>query len=172
MYQNFISRLFSNQSGIVVLVNWPRAHCGILQLTEVSSLGQDSLRTSPRNETVKQRRRKVTVANSPVQWPSWTWCRTRWHCPCRVTLSLSNFKINAVLLSFVRALLCCIDIMSFRELRATVLFIVAPHRDESVEQHSPRVVVWQLSNFCTGRIVYGPDGRHGFTQKQSLDSGI
>ena len=50
-----------------VLVNWPRAHCGVLQLTEASYLGPDSPRTSPRNETVKQCRRQMTVANSPVQ---------------------------------------------------------------------------------------------------------
>ena len=37
-----------------VLVNWPRAHCGVLQLTEASYLGPDSPRTSPWNETVKQ----------------------------------------------------------------------------------------------------------------------
>ena len=50
-----------------VLVNWPRAHCGVLQLTEASYLEPDSPRTSPRNETVKQCRRQMTVANSPVQ---------------------------------------------------------------------------------------------------------
>ena len=50
-----------------VLVNWPRAHCGVLQLTEASYLGPDSPRTSPRNETVKQCRRQMTVANYPVQ---------------------------------------------------------------------------------------------------------
>ena len=50
-----------------VLVNWPRAHCGVLQLTEASYLGPDSPRMSPRNETVKQCRRQMTVANSPVQ---------------------------------------------------------------------------------------------------------
>ena len=64
MYQNFISRHFSNQSGIIVLVYWSRAHCGVLQLTETSSLGPDSTRTSPRNETVKQCRRQMTVATS------------------------------------------------------------------------------------------------------------
>ena len=48
-------------------MNWPRAHCGVLQLTEASYLGPDSPRTSPRNETVKQCRRQMTVANSPVQ---------------------------------------------------------------------------------------------------------
>ena len=65
MYQNFISRHFSNQSGIIFLVNWPRAHCGVLQLTETSSRVPDSPRTSPRNETVKQFRRQMTVS-SPV----------------------------------------------------------------------------------------------------------
>ena len=50
-----------------VLVNWPRAHCGVLQLTEASYLGPDSPRTSPRNETVKECRRQMTMANSPVQ---------------------------------------------------------------------------------------------------------
>ena len=69
MYQNFISRHFSNQSGIIVLVNWPRVHCGVLQLTEASYLGPDSPRISPWNET-EQNRREMTVTNYPVQWPS------------------------------------------------------------------------------------------------------
>ena len=79
MYQNFISRHLWNQSGVIVLVNWPCAHCGVLQLTDASFLGPDSPRTSPRNENVKQCRPQITVANSPAQWPSWTWCRTWWN---------------------------------------------------------------------------------------------
>ena len=115
-----------------------------IQLTEASYLGPDSPRTSPRNETVKQCRRQMTVANSPVQWPSWTSCRKWW---------------NVVLPSFVRALLWCIDIMSFRELRATALFLVAPHRDECME-HTSRVVdtlltveelLFWSNRICTGR---------------------
>ena len=80
MYQNFISGHFSNQSAIIVLVNWPRAHCGALQLTEASAPGPDSPRTSPRNV--------------PVQWPSWTWCRTWWNHSwhsSRVTLNQRCF---------------------------------------------------------------------------------
>ena len=94
MYQNFISRHLSNQFGIIVLVNWPRAHCGVLQLTGASSLGPNYPRTSPRNETVKQCRRQMTVTNSPVQWPSWTWCRTWWNHSwhsSRVTLNQRGF---------------------------------------------------------------------------------
>ena len=94
MYQNFISHHLSNQSGIIVLVNWPRAYCRVLQLTEASSLGPDSPWTSPRNETVKQCRRQMTVANSPVQWPSWTWCWTWWNHSwhsSRVTLNQRCF---------------------------------------------------------------------------------
>ena len=84
-----------------VLVNWPRAHSGVLQLTEASYLGPDSPRTSPRNETVKQCRRQMTVANSPmtvanspVLWPSWTWCRIWWNHSwdsSRVTLNQRCF---------------------------------------------------------------------------------
>ena len=77
-----------------VLVNWPRVHCGVLQLTEASYLGPDSSRTSPRNETVKQCRRQMTVANSHVQWPSWTWCRKWWNHSwhsSRVTLNQRCF---------------------------------------------------------------------------------
>ena len=77
-----------------VLINWPRAHCGVLQLTEASYLGPDSPRTSPRNETAKQCRRQMTVANSPVQWPSWTWCRKWWNHSwhsSRVTLNQRCF---------------------------------------------------------------------------------
>ena len=75
-----------------VLVNWPRAHSGVLQLTEASYLGPDSPRTSPRNETVKQCRRQM--ANSPVLWPSWTWCRIWWNHSwdsSRVTLNQRCF---------------------------------------------------------------------------------
>ena len=128
------------------------------QLAEVSYLGPDSPRTSPRNETVKQCRRQMTVANSPVQWLSWTWCRKWWNHSwynSRVTLN------QRFLHSFVRVLLWCIDIMLFRELRATALFLVAPHRDECLE-HLSRVVtlltlltVEQLLYWwdwiCTGR---------------------
>ena len=60
--------------------------------------------------------------------------------------------------SFVRALLWYIDIMLFCELRATVLFLVAPHRDECLEYPS-RVITFltveQLLYWsdwiCTGR---------------------
>ena len=53
-----------------VLVNWPRAHSGVLQLTEASYLGPDSPRTSPRNETVKQCRCQMTMANYCLgRWP-------------------------------------------------------------------------------------------------------
>ena len=55
MYGNFISRHFSNQSGIIILVNWPRAPIAeLIQLTEASSLGPDSPRRSPLNVTVKK----------------------------------------------------------------------------------------------------------------------
>ena len=77
-----------------VLVNWPRAHSGVLQLTEASYLGPDSPRKSPRNETVKQCRLQMTVANSPVLWPSWTWCRIWWNHSwdsSRVTLNQRCF---------------------------------------------------------------------------------
>ena len=89
MYHNFISRHVSNQSGIIVLASGPRAHCGVFQLTEASSPGPDSPRTSPRNETVQQYRSQMTVANSPVQWPSWWWNHS-WHSS-RVTLNQRCF---------------------------------------------------------------------------------
>ena len=47
-----LSLMMPEKCGIVV--NWPCAHWGVLQLTEASSLGPDSPRMSPRNETVKQ----------------------------------------------------------------------------------------------------------------------
>ena len=56
--------------------------------------GPDSPRTSPRNETVKQCRCQMTVANSPVQWPSWTWCGKWWNYSwhsSRVTLNQRCF---------------------------------------------------------------------------------
>ena len=81
-----------------VLVNWPRAHSGVLQLTEASYLGPDSPRTSPRNETVKQCRRQMTVANSPVLWPSWTWCRIWWNH----SWDSSRVTLNQRCLVFIR----------------------------------------------------------------------
>ena len=74
-------------------MHW-NVHSGVLQLTEASYLGPDSPRTSPRNETVKQCRLQMTVANSPVLWPSWTWCRIWWNHSwdsSRVTLNQRCF---------------------------------------------------------------------------------
>ena len=71
-----------------LVTHWPTL------LTEASYLGPDSPRTSPRNESVKQCRRQMTVANSPVQWPSWTWCRKWWNHSwhsSRVTLNQRCF---------------------------------------------------------------------------------
>ena len=172
MCHNFISRHFSNQSGIIVLVNWPRArHCGVLQLTEASSLGPDSPRTSPRNQPVKQCRCQMTVANSPVQWLSWTWCRTWWNHSwhsSRVTLNQHCFAFILPRTPLVYRYHAISRTQSH-----SAVFGCFP--SSWMEQHPLRVVVWsvwQLSNFCFGRIEYGPDGRHRLTQKQSLDSGI
>ena len=119
----------------------PRAHCSVLQLTEASYLGTDSARMSPRNETVKQGWRQMTVANSPVQRPSWTWCRKRWNHSwhsSRVTLNQSCF-------AFIRPRTPLVWDMLFRELRASALFLVA-RRCLTVEQ----LLYW--SNWiCTGR---------------------
>ena len=158
MYQNFISRHLSNQSGIIVLSNWPRAHCGILQFTEASSLGPDSPRTSPRNETVKQCSRQMTVANSPVQWPSWTWCRKLWNHSWRS----SGVTLNQ---------------RCFASIRPRTRLVYRYHVISRTESHnavfgcSPsgwmsRAVVWQMSNFCIGRIEYGPGRRHRLTQNK------
>ena len=168
MYQNFISRHLSNQSGIMILVNWTRAHCGVLQSTEASSLGPDSPRTSPRNETVKQCRSQMTVANSPVQWPSWTWCRTWWNH----SWHSSRVTLNQRCFAFIRPrtpLVYRYHVISRTQSHSAV-FGCSP--SGWMEQHPPCVVVWQLSNFCIGRIEYGAGGRHRLTQKQSLDSGI
>ena len=159
MYQKCISRHFSNQSGIISLVNWPRAHCGVLQLTEASSLRPDSPRASPRNENLKQCRRQMTVANSPVHWPSWTWHSSR-------------VTINQRCFAFIRPrtpLVYRYYVISRTQSHSAV-YGCSP--SGWMEQHPPRVVVWQLNNFCIGRIEYGPDGRHRLTQKRSLVSGI
>ena len=159
MHQNFVSRHFSNQSGIIDLVNWPCAHCGVLQLPEVSSLGPDAPRTSPRNETVKQCRRQMTVANSPVEWQSWTWCRTWWNH----SWHSSRITLNQRCFAFIRPHTPLVH-------RYHVILRTQSH--DAVFGCSPSGLVWQLSNFCIGRIEYGPDGRHRLRQKQSLDSGI
>ena len=96
-------------------MNRPRANCGVLRLAEASSLRPDSPRTLPQNETVKLPRRQMTLANSPVQWPTWTWCLTWWNHSRHSNLK----KISVTLPSSVGAFLWCIDIMLFRELRAT-----------------------------------------------------
>ena len=84
----------------------------------------------------------MTVANSLVQWPSWTWCRKWWNHSwhsSRVTLNQRSR----------------IDIMLFRELRATALFLVAPHRDECLE-HLSRVVTL-LTLLTVEQLLYWSD---------------
>ena len=152
-----ISRHFSNQSGIIVFVNWPRAHCGALQLTEANYLGPDSPRMSPRNETVKQGRRQMTVANSPVQWPSWTWCRKWWNH----SWHSSRVTLNQCYYAFIRP---------------STPLVYRYHVILRTQSHGAvfwlRIVVWQLSNFCIGRIEYVPGGWQRLRQKQSLNLGI
>ena len=173
MYKNFCITPFFKPVGYNwVLVNWPRAHCGVLQLTEASYLGPDSPRTSPRNETVKQCRRQMTVANYPVQWPSWTWCRKQWwnHSwhSSRVTLYQRCF-------AFIRprtSLVYRYHVISRTQSHSAV-FGCSPSRWIGWSNtHSASSCWWQLSNFCIGRIEYVPGGRHRLRQKQSLDSGI
>ena len=164
MYQNFIWHHFSDQSGIIVLVSRPRAHCGVLQLTAASSLGLDSPRTSPRNETVKQCRRQMIVVNSPVQWPSWTWCRTWWNH----SWHSSRVTLNQRCFAFIRLrtpLVYIHHVISQTQSHSTV-FGCSP--SGWMEQHPLRLV----EHFCIGRIEYGWHRRHRLTQKQSLDSGI
>ena len=108
-----------------VLVNWPRAHCGVLQLTEVSYLGPDSLRTSPRNETVKQYKRQMTGEfSSPVAVMN---MMPKMMKPFMTQFS-SNFKSALFCLHASAHSSGCIDIMLFRESRATALFWLLPNR--------------------------------------------
>ena len=162
MYQYFISRHLLNQSGIIVLVNWPCAHCRVLQLTEVNYLGPDSPRTSPRNETVKQCRRQMNKANSPVQWPLWTWCRKLWNH----SWHSSRKTLNQRCFAFFRPrtpLVYRYHVISRIQSHSAV-FGCSP--SGWMEQHPPRVVVWQLSNFCIGQIEYVPGGRHRLGQNK------
>ena len=93
MYQNFISRHFSNQSGIIEL--W----IGHVPIAEFSNwlkrvIWGRILRGRHHAMRLKQCRRQMNVANSPVQWPSWTWCRKWWHHSwhsSRVTLNQRCF---------------------------------------------------------------------------------
>ena len=158
MYQNFISHRFANQSGIIVLINWPRAHCRVPKLTEESSLGPDSPRTSPRNETVKQCRRQMTVANSPVQWPSWTRCRTWWTIHHRDS---SRVTLNQRCFAFVLPRTPLVS-------RYHVISRTQSHSAVLVCSPSTARRWWQLTNFYIGRIEYGPDGRHRLTQKNNV----
>ena len=57
--------------------------------------------------------------------------------------------------SFVRVLLWCIDIMLFRELRATALFLVALHRDECLEHLSCVVIL--LTLLTVEQLLYWSD---------------
>ena len=141
-------------------------------LTEAGYLGPDSPRTSPRNETVKQCRRQMTVANSPVQWPSWTWCRKwwnhSWHSP-RVTLN----QCCSVFIRPRTPLVYRYHVISRTQSPSAVFG--CSHQDECLEQHPPRVRIlfdsWATSA-TIGRIQYVPCGRHRLRQKQSLDSAI
>ena len=154
-----------------VLVNWPRAHCGVLQLTEGSYLGPDSPRTSPRNETVKQCRRQMIVANSPVQWPSWTWCRKWWNHSWhsyRVTLNQRCFAF----LHPRTPLVYGYHVISRTQSNSAVFGCSPSGCLEWHSGHRASSRCWQLSNFCIGRIECVPGGRHRLGQKQSLDSGI
>ena len=119
----------------------PRAHSTVLQLTEASYLGPDSARMSPWNETVKQGRRQMTVANSPVQWPSWTWCRKRWNHSWHSSL----VTLNQSCFAFIRPRTPLVWDMLFRELRASALFLFARHC-LTVEQ----LLYWS-DWICTGR---------------------
>ena len=179
MCQNFISRHFSNQSAMIVLVNWPRAHlhCGVLQLTGASYLGPDSPWMSPRNETVKLGRRQMTVANSPVQLPSWTWCRKWWNH----SWHSSQVTLNQCCFAFIRPRtpLVRIDIMLFRELRATVLFLVVTRRCLTVEQllywsdwiYTGRAAqIEAKTKFRFGNIVPNKWTLSGFVQPNSANS--
>ena len=165
MYQNFISRHLSN------LFGWYNSSCKLATCPlrsspidfKASSLGPDSPRASPRNETVKQCRRQMTVANSPVQWPSWTWCRTWWNHlwhSSRVTLNQRCFAFIHPRTPLVYR--SC----HFANSEPQRCFWLLPI---GMEQNTPRVVVWQLSNFCIGRIEYGPDGRHRLTKQVQLE---
>ena len=158
MYQNFTSRIFSNESGIIVLVNWPRAHCGGPKLTEASSLGPDSPRMSPRKETAKQGRRQMTVANYAVQRPSWTWCRKWWNHSWHncVTLNQRCFAFICPRTPLVYRY----HVISRTQSHGAV-FGCASLFDSWVTS-----VLYWLDWICTGRAA------QILRQKQSLDSGI
>ena len=148
MYQNFISRHFSNQSGIIKFLY----------------LGPDSPRTSPRNETVKQCRHQMTVANSPVQWPSWTWCRKWWNHSWHSSRAGSRITLNQRCFAFIRPrtpLVYRYHVISRTQSHSAVFgcSLSGWMPDECLEQHPPRVVTFltveQLLYWsdwiCTGR---------------------
>ena len=138
-----------------VLVNWPRAHCKVLQLTEASYLGPNSPRTSPRNETVKQCRRQMTVANSPVQWPSWTWCRKWWNH----SWHSSRITLNQRCFAFIRPhtpLVYRHHVISRTQSHSAVFGCSpSPHQDKCLERVVTLLTVEQLLYWsdwiCTGR---------------------
>ena len=104
-------------------------------LTEASSVRPDSPRTSTGDETVKLYRRQTIV----TEWPSWTWCRTwNWR---------HSYLKSALFHSFVRALLWCKDIMSFREFRALGC------SPSGAAPTLRRLSSWQLGNFSIRRIA-------------------
>ena len=152
-----------------VLVNWPRAHSGVLQLTEASYLGPDSPRTSPRNETVKQCRRQMTVANSPVLWPSWTWCRIWWNH----SWDSSRVTLNQRCFVFIRP--CTHQVYRYYVISQTqshsAVFLLLPNRGGWSSTDSGSL----FDSWATSVLVgFNMDraGGSDWTQKQSLDSGI
>ena len=152
-----------------VLVNWPRAHSGVLQLTEASYLGPDSPRTSPRNEPVKQCRRQMTVANSPVLWPSWTWCRIWWNH----SWDSSRVTLNQRCFVFIRP--CTHQVYRYYVISQTqshsAVFWLLPNRGGWSSTDSGSL----FDSWATSVLVgFNMDrtGGSDWTQKQSLDSGI
>ena len=127
----------------------PGAHCGVPKLTEASSLGSDSPRTSPRNETVKQCRRQMTVANSPVHAVAVMNMMPNMMKPF-ITQFSSNFKSP----------LFCLHSSAHSS-----GVLISCHFANSEQQRC----FWLLPihrAFCIGRIEYGPDGRHRLTQNK------
>ena len=128
---NFMWWHFFNQAGIICKSATCPLRSQVLWLTEASSLRQDSLRTSPRNETVKLSRCQMIVVRYPMERPSGTRCRTWWYHSWHSHLKSALFCIHSSMHSFGH--FTCSQLQCW--------CLVAPHRDQPSGTHHD---VWHI----------------------------
>ena len=173
MYQNFISRHFSNQSGITEFLL-----IGHVPIAEFSNW----LRRVIWGRILRGRHHGTRLWNSvdakwlwrikPVEWPSWTWCRKWWNHSWHSSLVTLNQRCFA----FIRLhtpLVYSYHVIS-RTQSHSVVFGCTPSgwmpgapiaRRHLVTLLTVEQLLYWSDWICTGRTAQ-------IEAKQSLDSGI